>query len=1359
MRRNFVLMLFFFLLLLAPHYSYSQDSSPTGNKSKLIFDISAALMNKRQITTAAKDIAYSKTIDDLLKPFLSEYSIEIEGTNASMAADKLVDKANRIWSVIQTIESVSSSLGAGEYEKASIRAIDELVSQLSYPPLTAVWEATKMAYKSQKDLAKQVSARELEELYWMVERDAYLFGQEKDGVRLFRINKTTVDKFFNKYVINNEYSRKLVRNYVENVLHEQWPYHEDKGFFSGGGKSTESEVAVLSNPKNKNRVRNWVRIILKDVNKQLVKRRKEQRLQAAYLEFKRFADRFKRLKTSLPDILRKYMAAKEAEANYNKYLGFLKDSSEDRYKVRAQMKSPPTITTRREFLKLYNSWQAKLTEAWNKSSNLLYGRKISSGDAIGLIDKLGKELNSWKKLYNEFMSYLDKYDDQGIDLTDDVLKDLDKEYSGNSIAGGFGKFFADCDSDLISHKEVYAQAEKYFRIKVLPVLEEYTSSYQFQDTSIVEHEFDNALMNGDFHKANILLQKWELQKSKIYDFFDMRTYERRSNELLGGNSPKISYEKTALLEKLGNKLKPPSELIRLPKLVEKDIKYRRELDLKIAAWKLAKEVLFCEWVANKKMEYVMRVNVFANKLKEKLSIIAELRSAALRYTKALNESLADLNEEVRWCGGGGLYVISYYKNKFRQLSNWNFKKDINTLDSNIQNVSDYFVSVCNQLKKELASHIKEAYNLISGVNGLCDRERASSMLCNVGKIKRIKKVPPPHSSLESFMRTDFWKHNFNASSRRMDYLDYKEYSQKFDAIKSNIGNIGGSCSLADSISGQAEDLISKWNSLMLEADRAVKDFYDWEQKERKYGVIDSGVVMYGVDKDGYTHNKDGSYMSKAQIEKLRRDLMARVSSRFFYHFMSMYMPEFKSKYFDPFISLSKLRAAPDEFIKRHTKRGGERQHTQPSVTVVTPGKGASSNDKTTKNPELLPQNYYIEGLRINNRPAGGRQMLLSDKDLIDSKIVISGRIVPFRGVRRLLISIDNGRTYKNIIENNGRFHFSFMPKDNMEYRTQFKVITTEGDNLLVNGGYADIVYLSEGVNTVIKAVTELASAYEREDLSAFNRMVANDFLGGKMYLINGIRTDFDLFNNISLKIYVNRTEQRGDMLVAECRWEKTQYPVKTMQQQRTTGTTYMMFKVSREGLKLYSLRGNLLFATLSAEIAQASGLNSSVVDKIRTAYSQRNPVQPGAGEVVEDGGVSDSSSSAGSSPLTVKTASVIFPNDGSNNATIDFTSAGFNTGSADFEIETNIFFQYLGSSATIQKVTQNFDSLTEAPAGGYSVTAPIGGFNSGDVFAFITNEGLYGKVEVVSYSDDGSNIHLSIKWAVQTDGSRDLTTN
>lgn len=420
--------------------------------------------------------------------------------------------------------------------------------------------------------------------------------------------------------------------------------------------------------------------------------------------------------------------------------------------------------------------------------------------------------------------------------------------------------------------------------------------------------------------------------------------------------------------------------------------------------------------------------------------------------------------------------------------------------------------------------------------------------------------------------------------------------------------------------------------------------------------------------------------------------------------------------------------------------------TKPTPTPFTPKKPASPIS-----------NYRILNPRINTvdvRSASGEVVIMAD-ELRQGKIVITGSLSTTDNIDKMLISEDSGRTWKEMPVNRN-LEYAITPMVGMRYDVVLKIKTKLLEEFTVPffENISAIVYKNISYTQMVKdAVKQLADVYEAQNIAAFDALVSRSFIGNRVFLVEGVRFDFDMFNNIRLKIYIDRIEQRGGIYVAETHWDKTQYPRSTGQAQLTTGRTVMMFVLEDGKLQLQNLRGNLIYATLSVEIAQSSGLGSDVVNQIATDFNDRIPAQPGAGTTVESGGVSSSA------PLTTRSATVISapPPGGPGIRGLNFvTGAITTTGVGDFDFNNGNTFAMNGA-AQIQLSGSSYDTITEAPTGGYAAVA--GGMVAGNVYIFRTMGGFYGKMRVTSIVNNPPvNDTITFDYAVQTDGSRNINT-
>ncbi|MEI6437368.1 MAG: hypothetical protein WCO69_01305 [Candidatus Omnitrophota bacterium] len=405
--------------------------------------------------------------------------------------------------------------------------------------------------------------------------------------------------------------------------------------------------------------------------------------------------------------------------------------------------------------------------------------------------------------------------------------------------------------------------------------------------------------------------------------------------------------------------------------------------------------------------------------------------------------------------------------------------------------------------------------------------------------------------------------------------------------------------------------------------------------------------------------------------------------------------------------------------------------------------------------------------RLNSRAMNGvsSTVQVDRGGLVSGVLQLTGRLSFMNNVERMLISVDDGRTWDQLPLTQMISH-SFTPIAGVVYVPQIKVRLTTGDEGVIKffPNVQGIVYQDIDFNQmVLDAVKLVADTYERADAGAFSDLISREYLGNKTMLEEGVRFDFDMFTSIKIVIYVSRIERRGDQMVVETRWDKTQTPRKTGQDQRTSGNTVMVFKLEDGRMKIYNLRGNLLYATMSPEIAQASGLSAATVALIRTAQADRNPTQPGAGSTTDAGGVTTTNSdpTPSSSGLPLKTGQIMDVAGAGIFENYDFSAnAEVGVGSGDIG-QQDAEFQKVGT-AGIKFAAGSFDATTDASGvGGGDFSIP--NVSIGDVYIFITTEGYYGKMEITGKTVINGGLGVvttyTFKYALQTDSTTNVATN
>ncbi|MBF0252708.1 MAG: hypothetical protein HQL29_02735 [Candidatus Omnitrophica bacterium] len=398
--------------------------------------------------------------------------------------------------------------------------------------------------------------------------------------------------------------------------------------------------------------------------------------------------------------------------------------------------------------------------------------------------------------------------------------------------------------------------------------------------------------------------------------------------------------------------------------------------------------------------------------------------------------------------------------------------------------------------------------------------------------------------------------------------------------------------------------------------------------------------------------------------------------------------------------------------------------------------------------------YHLGAPSINGvtLPGNSGEVLLMKNDLKNGQFEINTGLNNLFEVKNILVS-ENGSNWEKVpIEHAIKFYIN--PADGTRYSPKIKLemLNQEDKFLDVLGRGQTILFKNVDRNSlVVDTVMKTADAYEKKNLNDFMKYISREFSGNKSSLEEGVRYDFEMFNNIRLKIFINKIEVRNALYIADIRWDKTQSSLTERKEQKTGGNTIFTMVMEDGVLKIKNMRGNLLYATLSPEIAESSGLNSKVVDAIREARNTRKPTQPGSESEGAEISTDNSRPRTGTARLTVNIRQTVGFDLSSGTQT--------NGGGSDFVVEFVKMFFIMGN-AKIQDVTgrYTYDSLDTAPDI-VDEDSVIG--QNGSVFLVLTNEGYYAKlrVETAQETEIGKTSVVAFTYAVQTDGSRNLKTN
>ncbi|MFZ5802796.1 MAG: hypothetical protein ACOY3K_06810 [Candidatus Omnitrophota bacterium] len=396
---------------------------------------------------------------------------------------------------------------------------------------------------------------------------------------------------------------------------------------------------------------------------------------------------------------------------------------------------------------------------------------------------------------------------------------------------------------------------------------------------------------------------------------------------------------------------------------------------------------------------------------------------------------------------------------------------------------------------------------------------------------------------------------------------------------------------------------------------------------------------------------------------------------------------------------------------------------------------------------------YDERINTHSLQNVSGDVALTNADLVNGTVEVTARLDPMDRIANLLISEDDGRTWAEIpVQQHIMYRFFPMPGKVYQLALRIKTMDSQETILRFFPNQNRILYRSIDYGQLVaEAIKKIAQAYEAQDIRQFEEGVARDYLGNRVFLVEGVRFDFDMFTDTRLSIYINRLEIRGNLFIADTKWDKTQMPRKTGQQQRTSGNTTFTFVLEDGQMKIQNLRGNLIYATLSPEIAEASGLSQTVIDEIRTAQTERDPVQPGAGETQDSGGVGNASNiQTGAFDLdqTIPHAAAGWIQ--------EFSFTGYQVYTVDDFGPTHDFRRREGwmevkaSNGIVDLGGVGIDSVTEAPLTGYADQV---GANEGNTYAIRLSDGTYALVQSTAWGGAVPST-TSFRYRHQRSGSR-----
>jgi hypothetical protein len=427
-------------------------------------------------------------------------------------------------------------------------------------------------------------------------------------------------------------------------------------------------------------------------------------------------------------------------------------------------------------------------------------------------------------------------------------------------------------------------------------------------------------------------------------------------------------------------------------------------------------------------------------------------------------------------------------------------------------------------------------------------------------------------------------------------------------------------------------------------------------------------------------------------------------------------------------------------------------------------------ESDTRLPDTHRQSYALSNVMLNTIPA---QMVLPEQvmtsaDLVKGSLRVSGRLSTVEGISSMRIT--NGAGDEKKLKKAEAFTYECKAQPQARYRFILHLETALGRTIELDLfphardiRYEDIDFEQQ----VVTSINALAQSYEEANVAAFTDLVSREYFGSKSMLEEGARFDFMHFTNLKLRIGIRRIERRRDLFVAETEWQRMQTLTKTGDSVERSGRTTLMFVYEDGRMRIKNMRGELLFASLSPDIAQAQGISQRDIDRIR---SERETVLSGGSPPVAAGDGTDSdpdpdvppaaSVESGSFALTQYTAHPMAP------GTVFAESYDFARKQVvkDYDIDLNGDFRRregwieAGRGAGVRELAGgSINAITEVPASGYQSAV---GTRMGALYALQRADGTFALIEFVSANGDSPDLYAGrpvvsqFRYRYQRNGTR-----
>ncbi len=241
--------------------------------------------------------------------------------------------------------------------------------------------------------------------------------------------------------------------------------------------------------------------------------------------------------------------------------------------------------------------------------------------------------------------------------------------------------------------------------------------------------------------------------------------------------------------------------------------------------------------------------------------------------------------------------------------------------------------------------------------------------------------------------------------------------------------------------------------------------------------------------------------------------------------------------------------------------------------------------------EISTRYLYLNGVSYDE--LGDKATVYADT-LENGLLTIRGKAATSSSlVGAVNVSRDDKATWdKAKRASDGTFEYSFKPETGKTYRLYVKIIDTTGKTNDVDQTRKEILVSDESISSLIKkALDAMAEAYRNEDPRAFMALVSEDFAPDHAALDRAVRRDFQLFDNIDLRLTpASIASAQGGKIFVSLSFRRSLTSAKSNAQLSDSGATEFVFKLENGSPKALSMKNPLIFGLSDAENLAAGGV-------------------------------------------------------------------------------------------------------------------------------------------------------------------------